>query len=72
MIIFLWSYINYIIFNIIIIQDPTYDPKSAMIVNMNSYLDSKIFIGYGSAYEFYNFLMDSHLNPSGSDSNLIH
>jgi hypothetical protein len=68
MIIFLLSYINYAIFNIIIIQDL----KSAIIVNMDSHLDSQNFIEYGSVYGSYKFLMDSHLNPPESDSNPIH
>jgi hypothetical protein len=72
MINFLLSYINYVIFNIIIIQDPKYDPKSAIIINMDSHLDSQNFIGYEFAYESYKFLMDSHVNHSGSDSNPIH
>jgi hypothetical protein len=63
MIIFLLSYINYVIFNIIIILDP----KSTIIVNMNSHLDSQNFIEYGSAYGSYKFLMDSHLNLPESD-----
>jgi hypothetical protein len=72
MIIFLLSYINYVIFSIIIIQDPKYDPKSAIIVNMDLHLDSQKFIEYESVYGSYNFLMNSHLNPLRSDSNLIH
>jgi hypothetical protein len=34
---------------------------------MNSHLDPQKFIGYGSAYESYKFLMNSHLDPSESD-----
>jgi hypothetical protein len=30
------------------------------------------FMGYRSAYGSYKFLMDLHLDPSESDSNLIH
>jgi hypothetical protein len=39
---------------------------------MNSHFDSQNFIGYESTYESYKFLMNSHLDPAGSDSNLIH
>jgi hypothetical protein len=39
---------------------------------MDSHLDSQNFIGYKSAYGSYKFLMDLHLDPSESDSNLIH
>jgi hypothetical protein len=42
--------------------------KSAIIVNMNSHLDSQNFIGYRSVYEFYKFLMNWHLDPPRSDS----
>jgi hypothetical protein len=35
---------------------------------MNSHLDSQNFIGYGYVYEFYKFLMNSHLDPPRSDS----
>jgi hypothetical protein len=31
------------------------DPKSTIIVNINSHLDSQNFIGYESAYRSYNF-----------------
>jgi hypothetical protein len=48
------------------------NPKSAIIVNMNSHLDFQNFIGYGSAYGSYNFLMNLHLNPPGSNSDPIH
>jgi hypothetical protein len=40
---------------------------SAIIVNMNSYLNFQNFIGYESIYESYNFLMNSHLDPLESD-----
>jgi hypothetical protein len=37
--------------------------RSEIRYNMNLHLDSQNFIGYGSAYRSYKFLMDSDLNP---------
>jgi hypothetical protein len=64
MIIFFLLYINYAIFNIIIIQDPKYVLKSAIIVNMNSYLDSQNFIGYESLYESYKIFNEFEFGSS--------
>jgi hypothetical protein len=65
MIIFLLSYIKYNIRS-------ESDLKSAIIVKMDSHLDSQNFVEYGSAYGSYKSLMESHLDPPGSDSNPIH